>query len=408
MRPMKLMGLMGLVLLMAACRNDDMEPDNERQKTRMELITFGSSFFDVAPWSTRADYDDYQFTFGTGYTDHLPNGYVSYEVLHPHTTPNNSTIGVFMAPDKNEPAGDFIYQGVDGSGVNVWESTILVEEDKQYYIYGFMPRQNAERAEISPLPGVVTTGEDKGFAEGAVISIENFEALTPADVSVIVGLRWASEQEKINNTKDYDVPLGNFKYKGRTDGDNRIFVLLQHIYAGLNFEVTVDPEYAALRTIRATKVELIAKDIKEKINLSVTLTANTTGTNPVSNIQYTGIGDPSTTSTITLFPYEGSEVEIEIPSITSTSFLGCYVPNSCESFVLRTTYDVYDNDTSVNPKGNLIRKDCVAENQINRGTIRTLPTLTAGQEFTINLLIKPTYLYVMSDPDLDNPTIIIN
>lgn len=375
----------------------------------MELMTYGSSFFEVKPWSTRADYDDYQFNFGTGYSDGLPEDYVSYDVLYPQSTPNNSTIGIFMTPEKNTPAGDFIYQGVEGSpGVNVWKSTIVVEENKQYYIYGFMPRQHAERSLISPLPIADTSGEDQGFAQGAVLRIEDFEALTPADVSVVVGLRWATEQEKINGTKDYDVPLGNFKYKGRPEGENRLFVLLKHIYAGLNFAASVDTTYNKLRTIRVTKVELIANNITEKINLNVVLMANSNGEDPVTDIQYEGIGTPSATSEITLFPYEGSAAEIEVPSKTSTNFLACFVPSSCESFVLRTTYDVYDKDTSKDPKGNLVRKDCVAENKINRNTIPTFPTLLAGQFFTINLVIRPSFLYVLSDPDLDNPKIFTN
>ncbi len=404
-----LVSLLFLMILLASCQDDSMEPIGKRRQTTMELMTFGTSFLDAKPWSTRSGYDDYQFHFGTGYTDGLPNGYVSYDVLYPQTTPNNSTIGVFMTPEQATPAGDFIYQGVEGTpGVNVWKSTIAVEENKQYYIYGFMPRQHAERSLISPLPTANTSGEDHGFAQGAVIRIENFEALTPADVSVIVGLRWATEQEKINGTKDYDVPLGNFKYKGRPEGENRLFVLLKHIYAGLNFAASVDATYNELRTIRVTEVRLIANNIKDKINLSVTLNANENGEDPVTDIQYEGIGVPSATSEIVLFPYDENVTDIEIPSGSSTSFLGCFVPSFCESFVLRTTYDVYDKDTSKSPLGNCIRKGCVAENKINRNTIPTFPTLLAGQVFTINLLIKPTYLYVLSEPDLDNPTFTIN
>jgi hypothetical protein len=36
-----------------------------------------------------------------------------------------------------------------------------------------------------------------------------------------------------------------------------------------------------------------------------------------------------------------------------------------------------------------------------------LCNLQAGQLFTVNLLIQPTFLYVLSEPDLDNPTITI-
>ena len=406
-----LSGLCGLLLaagfFFAGCQSDPIEPADDSRLTTMELMTATQSFLDVTPWTTRADGDDYQFTFGEGYTGHLPTGYVPYESLYPTTTPNNNNIGVFMTPEKTTPSGNFIYQGVD-AGVNIWKSNIVVEKDKSYYIYGFMPRQFAHRAVIFPLPGVNTSGEDKGFKDGAVIRIEEFEALTPADVSVIVGLRWATDEEKISGTKNYDVPLGNFKYTGRDEGKNRLFVLLKHIYAGLHFAATIDPEYNALRSIRVTKVELIAQNITERINLNVTLTANSTGADPLTEVQYEGIGVPAATSTIQLFPFEDSEEDIEIQETTPASFLGCFVPSSCESFIIRCTYDVYDRDTSVNPKGNLIRKGCVAENQINRHIIPSFPTLAAGQNFTINLRIQPTFLYVLSEPDLDNPTIVVN
>ena len=50
-------------------------------------------------------------------------------------------------------------------------------------------------------------------------------------------------------------------------------------------------------------------------------------------------------------------------------------------------------------KGNLIRKGCEATNKI--------PDLEAsrGQRVQLNLTVNPTYLYVLSDPDLDNPTV---
>ena len=53
-------------------------------------------------------------------------------------------------------------------------------------------------------------------------------------------------------------------------------------------------------------------------------------------------------------------------------------------------------------KGNLIRQDCTATNK--------LPDLSAvrGQRVLLNMTVNPTYLYVLSEPDLDNPTIKIN
>jgi len=412
---LKIMSLFIIVmtaLLLVGCESDDDESADRRQQTSMELMSFSNSFLTVEPWGTRSDPD---FHFGSGYqTNHLPDGYMSYDQLRPHASVAESTIGVFMTPDDINPSGDFIYQGIEG-GVSVWKSNIGVEKDKQYYIYGFMPRSGAETATITSLNG--TDGDD--FKNGAVITIANYDALTTADVSVIVGLRWATALEKINGidpATGSDVPLGHFSYMGMDEGENRIFILLKHIYAGLHFATAVDPVYAALRTIRITKVELTAVGIKEKVDLAITLTANTTGADPLTSVVYTPTSSSATDKTITLYEKTdatddlGEEVPVYVPNSTDCfkDFLGCLVPASTNSFVLKTTYDVYDkNVTTEHPEGNLIRKGCVAENTINPQIVEHFPNLGAGELFTINLLIKPTYLYMMSDPDLDNPTITI-
>ena len=387
-------------LFLTGCESDSVEPADNRQRTTVELLSYSTPFLEITPWVTRADDNN------DGYDDDtkLPNGYLSYEVLHPHASVDDSTIGVFMTPDDANPSGDFIYQGLE-QGVSVWKSTIVVEKDKQYYIYGFMPRSGAESATITSLNG--TGGAD--FADGAVITIDNYDALTTADVSVIVGLRWASENEKINGTKLKDVPLGYFSYVGQDEGENRLFVLLKHIYAGLHFATKLDPTYAALRSIRITKVELTAVGIREKVNLNIRLEANNTGTDPLTSVTYAPASPTASNKTITLYEKTDDPTDLgkDVPADHFEDFLGCLVPGSTTNFVLKTTYDVYDKDDSVNPKGNLIRKGCVAENIINPDKISNFPNLQAGQLFTVNLLIQPTFLYVLSDPDLDNPTFTI-
>jgi len=407
MGPMRLMGLLAVCLFLAGCQNDSVEPDGNRRRTTMELLSYSTSFLEATPWITRADPE---YHFPSGYqSNHLPNGYKPYEELHPFASTADSNIGVFMTPGEVNPAGDFIYQGFE-NGVSIWKSSIVVEQDKQYYIYGFMPRSGAESATIDSPNGL--GGED--YANGAIINIRNYDALTTADVSVIVGLRWASEFEKINGinpTTGSDVPLGNFGYKGMEMGNNRLFVLLKHIYAGLHFATRIDSDYHKLRNIRITKVELTAVGIKEKVDLTVTLAANTAGTDPMTNVTYTPVSSSATNKTIKLYEKTDAadDLGVEVPEDTYNDFLGCLVPGSTDNFVLRTTYDVYDRNVSpAHPEGNLIRKDCVAENKINSNLISNFPDLQAGELFTVNLLIKPTYLYQLSDPDLDNPTIVVN
>ena len=358
-----LLGLVG-ILLLAGCREDSIEPaENEGSKeSTMELMALSTSFLDIQRMDTRADYPD------------PASGYVPFNTLYPTTTPINRTIGVFMTPVKTTSVGNFIYE--EG---NIWKSTISVIQDQTYYIYGFMPREGVDNvnAHISPLPGANTSGEDAGYAEGAVLTIQNYNALTPADVCVIVGVRKADDTETRETGPLSAVPVGQFEYVGGPKGKNSIFVLLNHIYAG------------------------VANNITELVNLNVTITANNTSSDPITSISYTPVGSPASSSTITLFPFEGGPEEVELQETSPESFLGCFVPNSCNDFVLRTTYDVYDN----NVPQNLIRKGCVAENQINSHQITNMENMQAGDIITLDLLVKPTYLYMLSEPDLNNPTI---
>jgi hypothetical protein len=61
---------------------------------------------------------------------------------------------------------------------------------------------------------------------------------------------------------------------------------------------------------------------------------------------------------------------------------------------LRCVYDVYDT------AGNLIRADQQSDN-----LLPTLPSAAPGEKTVIRLTVNPTYLYMLSDPDLNNPTV---
>ena len=375
------------LLLLTSCEQE--EATSNPRTDKMIISTVSSSFVEVEPMGTRA-----------GYADWLPDGYVPYNVLYPTTTPDHTTIGVFMTPDKRNSLGNFIYQGNDpitGMPTNDWASTIVVEEGTQYYLYGFMPREDAEAATIEPLP----EDTDEDFAEGAILTIKNYNTLTAADVCTIVGLRLATEEETIEGPLS-SVELGKFGYLGQEEGKNRVFILLKHLYAGLHFQASIDKDYHKLRDIMITKMEITATDIHPKGDLTVTLRANGTNTDPVVSSVFTP-GPDTGDATITLFDLDpGMLVPENSPGITPVSLLSCFAPSTCHDFVLKTTYDVYDR------YGNLIRKGCTAENQLSSSKLDALNLLSEGEMFTINLTIIPTYLYVLSDPDLDNPTIKVN
>ncbi len=356
------MGLIGLI----GCTNDS-EEDSVTEKKPVTVVLGTASFLEVNKMPTRS----------------LPDGYTPYSELYPMSDLSHSSIGLILTPDQTSVSSNSI--NFNGSK---WIGALDIHYGVNYYIYGFMPSNFADRATVSPVSG--------NFANGAILTIDGLSTLTPADVCVVVGVKRLEEGE---NAQNVNIRLGEFSYQG---GDsNRIYLLLKHLYSGLHFKAHIDTEYAKLRTIKVKKMTLkVLDDVKSEINLRVTLTANSTNTDPTSSITYDEVAGTSTHPSIDLYDNEANP--FVVPIETPQEFLGCFVPGKCKKFQLYSKYDVYDR------KGNLIRQNCEAVNTIDASGFYGINDLKAGDIYTIDLKIQPTYLYVLSDPDLDNPTFVAN
>ncbi len=364
-RPISLIGLMGLIGLIG-CTNDS-EEDSVTEKKPVTVVLGTASFLEVNKMPTRS----------------LPDGYTPYSELYPMSDLSLSSIGLILTPDQTSVSSNSI--NFNGSK---WIGALDIHYGVNYYIYGFMPSNFAERATVTPVSG--------DYANGATMTIDGLSTLTPADVCVVVGVKRLEEGE---NAQNVNIRLGEFSYQG--GNSNRIYLLLKHLYSGLHFKTHIDTEYAKLRTIKIKKMTLtVLDDVKSEINLSVTLTANSTNTDPTSSITYDEVAGTSTHPSIDLYDNEANP--FVVPIETPQEFLGCFVPGKCKKFQLYSKYDVYDR------KGNLIRQNCEAVNTIDASGFYGINDLKAGDIYTIDLKIQPTYLYVLSDPDLDNPTITIN
>jgi hypothetical protein len=85
------------------------------------------------------------------------------------------------------------------------------------------------------------------------------------------------------------------------------------------------------------------------------------------------------------------------------------MPQGVTTLVLTCVYDIYDTDTSKSTDGNLVRKDCKATNTIPmKKVFDRFDSAERGRLYTIDLTIEPTYLYVMSERDLNNPEMVVN
>lgn len=279
-----------------------------------------------------------------------------------------------------------------------WTSTnyVKVPEAEQYYLYGVYTKESA----------TYTIAPSTDYATGAVLTISGLKPIAKdgEDPCVVVGVQGIPDP---NTT--WNVTEGSFGYTGMkiTNQDN-VHLLLDHLYASLSFSYTIDAEYAKLRTIKLKKLEIETPTTTyDNVKLTVTITGNSTSTSPITSVTATTEGSGTASSPIVLFNNTAGH-DISKPFTTSDPLSGvCFAvfnslsEDKVSSLKLKSTYDVYDR------KGNLIGERTV-ENALDVYALFGInPSPAHGIRKPIQLKVNPTYLYILSDPDLDNPTITV-
>lgn len=255
---------------------------------------------------------------------------------------------------------------------NTWKSNVEVNSGRNYAIYGYAPATAA------------TGTLSNASLTGATLTLTNVAAVTAKDVCVVIGVQ---QLDALTDAKN--IVMGKFGFQGKSQGANYVNLLMDHVLSSVRFEMTIDANYAQLRSIKLKKMEL--KSTKGSLdNITVTLAANNSGTNPISNIVY---GSLTATGSHAVFFDETAGVELNDAKATAATC--CFAPGASNDLSLTTTYEVYDR----------------YNNDIGERTVTNkLPNLdaTRGQRVVVKLTVAPTYLGVLSDKDLDNPTIKIN
>jgi hypothetical protein len=292
----------------------------------------------------------------------------------------------FYSTDDDQQTGQFFYNGA------IWRSAIEVTAGHKYSVYGYAPATGGT-CEVTSINH-----------SGATLEIRDLTTVNAEDVCIVVGV-----QQLESSTTEKNIPLGKFDFEGQS-GQNYINVLVDHIYASLQCQFKVDPTYNAIRCIHVTKLELATTKLELATTktyptgtMTVSLAANGAENDPITDLTWTldalDGGEPR--DPITIFETNTNVPEIVLGTDWSVPFgMGCYVPNTnvTGGMTLITTYDIYDR------KGNLIRQDCKASNKI----AGKLAGHTRGQRVTLQITVAPTYLYQLSDPDLDNPEFTVN
>ena len=284
------------------------------------------------------------------------------------------------------------------SSTEKWQLTIRKVKPElvlagDYYVYGFTPSAAADDATIERLPE-----PDDDFKNGAKLTIKGLRT-AGYDACVTIGAKEGPDADHDNG-----LTAGDFKFQLKTGVSvkNYLYLLFDHLSSALSISIKVDGTYNTLRTIKLKQLSLQTATetglMAEKADVEVTLNHNDMGTNPITTLTYTPTGTSGT----------GTPVFQTDDGLTLTtgykSFLSHFLPISDVTKVVVTcTYDIYDK------KGNLIRKDSKATNTVRLSDIIAyFPGVERGWKYGINMTVVPTYLYMLSEPDLEDPMMVVN
>ena len=375
---------------MVGCSNDDV--DDRRQTVKVELAPYAKGYGEVEQVMTRA----------ATQPAWAPEGFYLYPSLTGVggilTSNENAAICVYFTKDNETPERrKFSYTSTKW----VIDKEVTAGD---YQLYGFVPYSAADvtTTTIEPYGG--------SFANGAKLTLKGLNSVMSQDVCVVVGARHGTKE---GNNDPVPVPTlraGNFDCHFSASADvnapsNYVFMLFDHLYAALRFQFRVHATYDALRTIKLRKLELLAYSDEEcttlmtkKVMTKVIVQKNNDGSLPIVN---TISFEPDPDCDDEMEPVKVYDSEVWLRSDTWTDNIG-FVPKSSSYYLLRSTYDVYDKN------GNLIRYNCTADNKIDPRRKFGKESLDIGYLYTLKFIVQPTYLYVLSEPDLDNPTVVVD
>lgn len=384
----RFVGIWGFIFLLAGCSGDQIsesvvtpEPEpveepEQTQATPLYLRGFVAPYNEVAE-ATRAS----TFSFP---------GYITATEYMP--------IGAFFTPSDN-PRRTILHAFDSSTHDDIWTYTPPTPiDDGDYQLYGYMPNNAAEVTIAPTSPSTTYTG-------GVTMTFTGMNIVTSKDVCVMVGAKHGTDKDTpvkdgednlLLKTGDFDIHMNN------NGSPNYLFLLFDHLYAAISFSFRLDVDYAKVRSIHLKKLQLTAysdvaytiKRYKEQ-NATVVLEKKTDGSSPIKSILFE---DDPASGLIDKEKFFEGEIVLS-PDIWAEEI--AYVPYTQSYYILHSTYDVYDK------MGNLIRQDQVAENKFNPKTIFS-SDMQRGKKYVLKLIITPTYLYQLSDQDLDNPTITIS
>lgn len=308
----------------------------------------------------------------------------------------NQNIRIFLTTPTEYESGQFDYSATG------WVSGVSVKEERQYYLYGYMP---------SSISTVGSQPSDGSYADGIDLALSNPPVVTLDDVCVVVGVQRVTQATIPPETPD--VRVGSYSYRSGIKGQNYVNLLMAHLYSKLSLSFKIDEKYAELRSIHLKKVELSSK------YSSGTVTVNLRKGQGIGSPTYPAMSEASETQKVTLFNSETAPEKVLDHTLATSEHpeVALDIPGYCMpitaaagtlyNLTLTTTYDVYDRAYD-SEKGKIVDKNNLGTRTAVNKIRLDAASFRPGEENSLVLTVKPTYLYILSDEDLDSPVITIN
>lgn len=374
-----IIGLMGLIGLMGCSKDEVPSGGSNGEPAGTALVEVASyvRWYDEAYGANRAHEAN-----KVNRAWAIPSGYVAYEG-------GEQPIGIAFTKNDVAPKIGSFFKSSDK-----WRTDLEDIAEGTYQLYGYIPHQTAINYSITDY-----NGANGSYSTGAIMTLQNVPTVMPNDLCVVIGAKHGTDKEHDSGLRQGDF---SFTAKQGTDSKDYVFLLFDHLYAALRVRMRVHDDYAALRTIKLKSLQLNTQagetKTTKKTTITIKLKANDGSSSPIDTLTFTPTGEDIDGGLEFWSDDAGHELTTDLQP-----FIGHFMPSGITKLILTSTYDVYDT------KGHLIRQGCKATNTMVLQDLLTGQTVTErGKRYTIDMTIQPTYLYMLSEPDLDNPTVTIN
>ena len=279
-------------------------------------------------------------------------------------------IHVFLKDDYGVYEGAFKYH--NETATHYWRAQNLKVKPgtHNFWLYGYMPA-------IEGISGQVL-GERR-------LKLSGIQPISSEDICIVTGVR-------VHETSA--LPLrGTFEFEYKNSDYNDVTVLnllLEHMLGHVDFKFKIGSRYSQLRKIKVKSLT-IKTTSKSSISATINLPANT---EDVVTINYTAEGADQTYTT-TLLSTSADPIELTTSGVSVSSGINVAVGTGLsENFILESEYEVYD-----------LKNNKLSTRTASNNLSGALPVM--GQKKEVVLTVEPTYLYQLSDDDLNNPEVTI-